>query len=30
MVTLTESVNIAAPYEKLAAWIGNFEEEFVK
>jgi len=30
MVTLTEQVNIPAPYEKLEAWVGNFQEEFVK
>ena len=30
MVTLTESVNIPAPYEKLESWILNFREEFVK
>ncbi len=30
MVTLTESVEIPAPYEKLEAWVGNFEEEFVR
>ncbi len=30
MVTLTEHVDIPAPYEKLEAWVGNFEEEFVK
>ena len=30
MVTLTESVNISAPYEKLESWILNFQEEFVK
>lgn len=29
MVTLTESAEIAAPYEKLEAWIANFEKEFV-
>ena len=30
MVTLTESVIIPAPYEKLESWILNFREEFVK
>jgi len=30
MVTLTESIDIPAPYEKLEAWIDNFEEEFVR
>ena len=30
MITLTESVNIPAPYEKLELWILNFQEEFVK
>ncbi len=30
MVTLTERVNISAPYEKLESWILNFREEFVK
>ena len=30
MVTLTESVNIPAPYEKLESWALNFREEFVK
>ena len=30
MVTLTEKVDIPAPYEKLEAWAANFEEEFVK
>ncbi len=30
MVTLTEQVNIPAPYERLEAWVANFEEEFVK
>ena len=29
MVTLTESVNILAPYEKLEAWVDNFQEELV-
>ena len=29
METLTESIEIPAPFEKLCAWIGNFEEEFV-
>ena len=30
MITLTEQVNIPAPYEKLEAWVNNFQEEFVK
>ena len=30
MITIKEKVNIFAPYEKLEAWIDNFEEEFVK
>ena len=30
MVTLKEEVDIQAPYEKLEAWINNFEEEFVR
>ena len=30
MITLSESINIAAPYEKLEAWAANFGEEFVK
>ncbi len=30
MVTLRESVQIPAPFEKLQAWAENFEEEFVK
>ena len=30
MVTLTESIQIAAPFERLCAWGGNFEEEFVR
>ncbi len=30
MVTITEQTDIHAPYEKLEAWIGNFEEEFVR
>ncbi len=30
MVTLTETVDIPAPYGKLEAWAANFEEEFVK
>ena len=30
MVTLTESVNIPAPDERLESWILNFREEFVK
>ena len=30
MVTLTESINIQAPYERLQAWADNFQEEFVR
>lgn len=30
MITLTERIEIPASYEKLEAWVGNFEEEFVK
>ena len=30
MITLTERVDIQAPFEKLDAWADNFEEEFVK
>lgn len=30
MITLTERVDIPAPYEKLEAWVNNFQEEFVK
>ena len=30
MIILKESVNIPAPFEKLDAWVDNFEEEFVK
>ena len=30
MVTLIETANIPAPFEKLDAWVDNFEEEFVK
>ena len=30
MVILTEQIDIPAPYEKLEAWVANFEEEFVK
>ncbi len=30
MIELTEQVDIPAPYEKLEAWVSNFEEEFVK
>lgn len=30
MVTLIETANIPAPFEKLDAWADNFEEEFVK
>ncbi len=30
MITLKETVNISAPFEKLDAWADNFEEEFVK
>ena len=27
MVTLIETANIPAPFEKLDAWVDNFEEE---
>lgn len=30
MVTLKESIDIHAPYERLQAWTDNFQEEFVK
>lgn len=30
MVVLHEEVEIAAPFEKLCAWVDNFEEEFVR
>lgn len=30
MVTITEQVDIPAPYERLEAWVSNFEEEFVR
>ncbi|MFR0801441.1 MAG: hypothetical protein ACLSHX_10700 [Suilimivivens sp.] len=30
MVILTEQIEIPASYEKMEAWIANFEEEFVK
>lgn len=30
MVTLHESIEIPAPFERLVAWTENFEEEFVK
>ncbi len=30
MVTLTEGVNIPVSYEKLEAWVAEFQEEFVK
>ena len=30
MITLTERVDIQAPFEELDAWADNFEEEFVK
>ncbi len=30
MITLTEKVEIAAPYERLEAWVDHFEEEFVR
>ena len=30
MVTLTEQIDIAAPFERLCHWADNFEEEFVK
>ncbi len=30
MVTLTESVDIPVPFERLQAWADNFQEEFVR
>lgn len=30
MIILNEQIDIRAPYEKLAAWLANFEEEFVR
>ena len=30
MVIITEQTDIPAPYEKLEAWLSNFEEEFVR
>jgi len=30
MISLKETVDIPAPFEKLDAWVDNFEEEFVK
>ena len=30
IVTLTETTEIAAPFEKLEWWVDHFEEEFVK
>lgn len=30
MVIITEQTDIPAPYEKLEAWLRNFEEEFVR
>ncbi|MCR5523647.1 MAG: SRPBCC family protein [Clostridia bacterium] len=30
MVTITEQIDIPAPYEKLEAWADNFQEEFVR
>ncbi|MGN1390233.1 MAG: hypothetical protein ACI4WR_11345 [Bulleidia sp.] len=30
MVTLTEEIEIPAPFEKLNAWLDHFEEEFVR
>ena len=30
MVVLNERVDIPAPFEKLCAWVDNFEDEFVK
>lgn len=30
MVTLFEEIDIPAPYERLEAWLANFEDEFVK
>jgi len=30
MISLNEQVGIPAPYEKIQAWLDNFEQEFVK
>lgn len=30
MITLTEQIDIPAPFERFLAWADNFEEEFVK
>ncbi len=30
MVTLNEQIDIPAPFEKIQAWLDNFEREFVK
>lgn len=30
MITLTERIQIAAPFEALSAWVDHFEEEFVR
>ena len=30
MIVLTEQIEIPAAYEKMEAWVANFEEEFVK
>ena len=30
MITLTESIDISAPYERLQVWADHFQDEFVK
>ena len=30
MVTLTEKIDITAPFDRLCRWVDNFEEEFVR
>ena len=30
MIILNEQIDIRAPYDKLAVWLANFEEEFVR
>ena len=30
MTTLTESIDISAPYERLQVWADHFQDEFVK
>jgi hypothetical protein len=30
MITLNEQIDIAAPYERMEAWVDHFREEFVK